>query len=445
MFRVAIVGRPNVGKSTLFNQLSRTRKALVGEEPGITRDRLFQVVTWEGKQFELIDTGGIVPDETETIPEKVFQQAEIAIEEADLVLLVVDVRAQLIPLDEELAALLKERGKPFLLVVNKVDVVALEADAYQFFRLGVDSLHPVSAEHRLGMGELIDAIAALIPESVRTLEEDEIRVAIVGRPNVGKSSLLNRILGTERVIVTDIPGTTRDAVDTPFRFEGQPYRLIDTAGIRRKGRPDLKAEQLSVAAAQRNIEQADVVVLIIEASEGATKLDATIGGYANDAGKSVILAVNKWDLVEKDTHTAHLVEREYRKRMRFLSYAPMLFISAKEGVRVFNVLRVAQEAYKASLGRVSTGELNRFLRHQLTPAIAARQRDRKRRLKYCCQVGVSPPTFVLFTRGSKRLHFSTVRFISNRLREAYGFFATPIRILERPARSEDAKKHRVIP
>jgi GTP-binding protein len=257
--------------------------------------------------------------------------------------------------------------------------------------------------------------------------------------------LLNRILGTDRVIVTEIPGTTRDAVDTPFRFEGQTYRLIDTAGIRRKGKTNLRSEELSVAVAQKNIEQANVVVLMIDASEGATKLDATIGGYANDAGRSVILAVNKWDLVDKDTHTAHLVEQEYRKRMRFLSYAPMLFISAKEGLRVFKVLRVAKEAHRSSLGRVPTGELNRFLRQHLTPSISTQQKDKKARLKYCCQVGVAPPTFVLFTRGSKRLHFSTVRFISNRLREAYGFFANPIRILQRPTRSEHVKKQGLIP
>jgi len=393
-------------------------------------------VRWEGKRFELVDTGGIVPDEEETIPEQVFRQAELAIEESDLVLLLVDVRAGVTTLDQELGVFLKSKGVEFLLVVNKVDVDSLEPDSYEFYQLGVETLFPVSAEHKLGIDALVDEIRLRIPESADVEDEDEIRVAIVGRPNVGKSSLLNRLLGRERVIVTDIPGTTRDSVDTLLSYEGQTYKLIDTAGIRRKGKTDLKAEKLSVVMARKNIERADVVVLVIDASEGATNLDATIGGYAHDAGKSMILVVNKWDLIEKDTFTSIGMENEFRRLMRFLDYAPMLFISAKEGQRVFKTLQLAKKAFESRLERVATAELNEFLGRQRTPALTSQDNRKKSFLKYACQVGVAPPTFVLFTRGKKKLHFSTIRFISNRIREEYGFFATPLKILQRTSRSK---------
>jgi len=321
-------------------------------------------------------------------------------------------------------------------VVNKVDVATLEADAYEFYRLGVDSLFPVSAEHKIGIDELVDEISQRIPDTAAIIEENEIRVAIVGRPNVGKSSMLNRLLGRERVIVTDIPGTTRDSVDTMLSYQEQRYRLIDTAGIRRKGKTDLKAEKLSVVMARKNIERSDVVLLVIDASDGATNLDATIGGYAHEAGKSLILVVNKWDLIEKDTFTAHQMESEFRMQMRFLDYAPMLFVSAKEGQRVFKALQLSSEANDARLERIPTAELNEFLRKLRTPALTAADDPRKSRLKYACQVGVAPPTFVLFIRGRRQLHFSAVRFLSNRLREEYGFFATPIKVLQRTSRSK---------
>lgn len=434
MFRVAIVGRPNVGKSTLFNQLGRTRKALVGDEPGITRDRISQIVSWQGKQFELVDTGGIVPDDTEALPEQVFRQAEVAIEEADLVILLVDVRARLTPLDRELGALLKSKGKEFLLVVNKVDVAKLEGDAYEFYELGVDALHLISAEHKLGIDELIVEILERISDSSEMMDDNEIRVAIIGRPNVGKSSLLNRFLRKERVIVTDVPGTTRDAVDTLLKHQGKAYRLIDTAGIRRKGRTELKAEKLSVIMARKNIERSDVVLLVIDAVEGATNLDATIGGYAHDAGKSLIIVVNKWDLIEKDTFTSKGMEDKFRSEMRFLDFAPMIFVSAKEGQRVFKILQLIQEAHNGQLQRIPTAELNGFLRGLRVPALGFQDNPQKSFLKYACQVGVAPPTFVLFTRGRRKLHFSTVRFLSNRLRDEYGFFATPLKILQRTSR-----------
>lgn len=436
MFRIAIVGRPNVGKSTLFNRLTRSRKALVGNEPGITRDRIFQAVSWGDKQFEVIDTGGIVPDDRELIPEQVLKQAEVAIEEAGLILLLVDARVGLTPLDREVAVFLKSRSRPFLVVANKVDVDAVKQEIYQFYELGVDVVVPVSAEHNLGIDDLVMALLEYVPERDSTSHEDELRIAIIGRPNVGKSSIVNKILGKERVIVTNMPGTTRDAVDTVFTLEGQNYRLIDTAGIRRKGRTELMAEKLSVVMARKNLEQADVVILVIDAAEGATKLDAAIGGYAHEAGKSIIIAVNKWDLIEKDTHTAFAKEQDFRERMRFLEYAPMLFVSAKSGLRVFRLLEFAGVVHEQSQLRIPTPELNAYLLDQKTAAIIDREGRRKSRVKYVCQVGSAPPTFVLFLRGSQKLHFSTIRFLINRLREGYGFSGSPIRLIQRPSRSK---------
>jgi GTP-binding protein len=430
MYRVAIIGRPNVGKSTLFNRLTRKRKAIVGNEPGITRDRLFEIARWDEKHFEVIDTGGLIPDQKEIIPERILQQAEIAMEEADLILFVVDVRQGVSPLDESLNALLRSRGHEYLLVVNKVDVPQLEPEVAPFYALGVETLYPVSAEHKQGISGLVEEILERIPESPELSSEEEIRVAIIGRPNVGKSSLLNRFLGQERVIVTDLPGTTRDSVDSVLRFKDQTFRLIDTAGIRRKGKTELEAEKLCVVMARKSLERADVVLLVIDATEGATKLDATIGGYAHDAGRSIIVVVNKWDLIDRDTHTTVRLEKEFRLRMRFLQYAPMIFVSAKSGQRVTKILELVREAYRARLFRVSTAELNQFLEREIQPLLMSASR-RKFPVKYAAQVAVTPPTFVLFTRASKKLHFSTQRFVINRLREKYGFYATPIRLLYR--------------
>ncbi len=439
MYRVAIVGRPNVGKSTLFNRLTRKRKAIVGKEPGITRDRLFEMARWNGKQFEVIDTGGLIPDQKEIIPERILQQAEIAMEEADLILFVVDARQGISPLDETLNSLLRSRGREFLLVVNKVDVPQLEPEVAQFYSFGVKMLYSVSAEHKLGVSVLVEEILERIPESAESSSEEELRVAIIGRPNVGKSSLLNRLLGQERAIVTDLPGTTRDAIDSVLQFKGQSYRLIDTAGIRRKGKTELEAEKLCVLMARKSLERADVVLLVIEATEGATKLDATIGGYAHQAGRSVIVVVNKWDLIARDTHTAARLETEFRLRMRFLDYAPMIFVSAKTGLRVTKILELVGEAQKARLLRVPTAELNKFLETDLQPMLSSAGRSWRFPVKYAAQVAVTPPTFVFFTRASQKLHFSTQRFVVNRLREKYGFYATPIRLLFRGSRKRGLK------
>lgn len=436
MYRVAIIGRPNVGKSTLFNRLTGTRKAIVGNEPGITRDRLFEIARWNGKQFEVIDTGGLIPDQRETISEKVLQQVEIAMEEADLLLFVVDVRDGIIPLDQTLNSILRSRGKEYLVVVNKVDVPQLEQEALQFYALGVEILYFVSAEHKQGVSVLVEEILRRVSDVGEINVEEEIRVAIIGRPNVGKSSLLNRFLGKERAIVAELPGTTRDAVDSLLRFEDRSYRLIDTAGIRHKGKRDLKSERLSVVMARKNLERTDVALLVVDAAEGPTKLDATIGGYAHKAGKSIIVVVNKWDLIRRDTHTAASLEKEFRVRMRFLEYVPMIFVSAKTGQRVVKIFELVQEAYSSQLIRVPTAELNQFLVTEVQPLLMSPGSSRKFAIKYAAQVGVAPPTFVLFTRSSRKLHFSTQRFLINRLREKYGFYATPIRILQRASRKK---------
>lgn len=433
-YRVAIVGRPNVGKSTLFNRLSRSRRALVGNEPGMTRDRIFAEVEVRGKRFELVDTGGIIPGEKEAIPEKVFEQAGVAIEQADLILLVVDARAGVHPLDHEISSLLKTRGKTFIVAANKVDVEEIENEALQFYALGADPVFPISAEHNLGIDDLLDYIVADLPESAAEIAPDEIRVAVIGRPNVGKSSLVNRLAREERVIVSSSPGTTRDAVDTILEYQGRRFRIIDTAGIRRKGRPALKAERLSVVMARRHLERADVVILLIDAEEGATHLDATIGGYAEKAGKSVVVAVNKWDLIEKENETARRLELEFRRRMRFLDFAPMVFVSALTGQRIFKLLEAAQAAFESRRIRVPTGELNRFLLQEVAGLLQTKARTRKPAFKYATQVSANPPTFVLFLRGGQPLHFSRVRFLVNQLREKFGFFATPIRILQRTGR-----------
>ncbi|MFB3904897.1 MAG: ribosome biogenesis GTPase Der [Acidobacteriota bacterium] len=433
MFRVAIVGRPNVGKSTLFNRLTQSRKAIVGDEPGITRDRLYERARWDHKEFEVIDTGGMIPGESAIIPEQVLEQARVAMEEANLILFVVDVRDGLTPLDEALNSLIRSTGKDYLVVVNKVDAPRLEPDALQFYAFGVDLLYPISAEHKDGLSELIEEILARVPEGVPSeIDKSEIRIAIVGRPNVGKSSLLNRLLGEERAIVTEIPGTTRDAVDSTLTVAGQAYRLIDTAGIRRKGKTELMAEKLSVVMARKSLARADVALLLLDAVEGATHLDATIGGYADEAGASILIVVNKWDVVERDTYTAQRLEGEFREKMRFLDYAPMIFVSAKTGLRVPKILELIKKAHAARSIRVPTAELNEYLGTEVQANLRrGHSRQSKFPLKYAAQVSVSPPKFVVFVRGGEKLHFSTERFLVNQLRDRYGFYATPIRIVQR--------------
>ena len=437
---VVILGRPNVGKSTLFNKLTGRRRAIVGDEPGITRDRIYGRAEWRGREFHLVDTGGIIPDDKELIPANILSQARTALDEASLILFVVDARAGITALDEELAELARVTGIPVFVAANKVDTTRLEADSLEFERWGLDAVFPISAEHGTGVAEMLDAALDIVaaPE-VNEQHLHEIRIAIVGRPNVGKSSLVNRLVGEERVIVSPIPGTTRDAVDTALEYQDTHFRLIDTAGIRRKGKTELVAEKISVVMARRNLEDADVAILMIDAVEGPTANDATIGGYAHEAGASLIIAVNKWDAVEKTADTTTEYSQRIRDMMKFADYAPIVFISAKSGLRVTKLLEVARRAQKERNKRVSTSEVNRFFERNLEQPRATTPSKYPLRVLYMTQAGTSPPTFVVFTssRSPKaKLHFSYERYLVNRLREEFGFFATPIRIKQRRKQGE---------
>lgn len=456
---IAIVGRPNVGKSTLFNRLTRTRRAIVGDEPGITRDRIYGVVEWTGRLARLVDTGGVLPSEQDFIPAEIFRQAKVALDEAAVIVMVVDGRTELAAPDIELARLLLRLGKPLLLAVNKIDSESLTIQAENFRRLGLKQVQPVSAEHGLGIGDLLDAVFAVLPESgigdesdsggsepgaawevdsdehtpeIPAHAPDEIRVAIIGRPNVGKSTLLNALTGTSRAIVSPIAGTTRDAVDELVERDGQKFRFIDTAGIRRKGKTHEMAEKLSVMMARKHLEAADVSLLVIDATAGVLAADTTIGGYAHESGSSMVIVVNKWDLVttkRKDgTPPAdkRLFEQQLRHALKFLNYVPVIFVSAVQGENIdqvfATVVRMATEREK----RVGTGQMNRFLERvdfERAPVPMAR----RMRILYMTQAGVAPPTFVLFTDRDVKLHFSYERFLENQIRGVFGFEGSPIR------------------
>jgi GTP-binding protein len=447
---VAIVGRPNVGKSTLFNRLIGQRRAIVGDEPGITRDRIYGEVEWAGTKFSLVDTGGIVPDDDAVIPANIFKQAGMAIEESRVLIWVVDARKGITQLDEELAGLLRATGKVVLVAANKVDAASLESESGEFYRFGFENVFPVSAEQGIGVGELLDGVIALLsgdtdqnpdeePDSTR-----ELRLAIVGRPNVGKSSLLNRLLGEDRVIVSPVAGTTRDAIDTVLETPERNFRIIDTAGIRRKGKTDAMAEKLSVIMARKSLERADVAIVLIDAVEGVTALDANIAGYALDAGCSIIIAVNKWDAIEdKETNTANEFERGLRDKMKFLEWAPVITISALSGQRVERILSLVMRADEARNRRIPTSQLNDFFEKAIaqprggTAPSPGKSGFSRLKVQYLTQVGIRPPTFVVFTSGGKPgLHFSYERYLLNRLREEFDFFATPLRIVEKHKRKK---------
>jgi GTP-binding protein len=460
---VAVVGQPNVGKSTLFNRLIGQRRSIVGDEPGITRDRIYGEAEWAGKQFSIVDTGGIIPDDDAVIPANIFKQAGFAIDDAQAIIWVVDARLGLTPLDEELARLLRATGKRVLVAANKSEKARVEAEAGEFYRFGFEEVFPVSAEQGIGLGELLDALVKDLKFEISELRspskegadqfaqgseisdlqsqtsEQELRLAIIGRPNVGKSSLLNRLIGEERVIVTPVAGTTRDSIDTVLTTPEQKFRLIDTAGIRRKGKTGEMAEKLSVVMAMKSLARADVAIVIIDAEEGPTALDAHIAGYAHDAGCSIIIACNKWDaLKNKETGTSAEFERKVREKMKFLEWAPVIMISALNGQRVENLLRLAVRANEERNRRIPTSQLNAFFEAAVSqprgggaPAPVKGGLSRLR-VQYMTQVGVRPPTFVVFTSGGKAgLHFSYLRYLQNRLREEFGFFATPLRIVEK--------------
>ncbi len=421
---VVIVGRPNVGKSTLFNAIIGQRRAIVGDEPGITRDRIHGVAEYRGRRFELIDTGGIVPADAEHIPAEILKQARVALDRAAHIIFLIDGRTEITGADRDLARLLRQLGKPVTLAVNKIDTAARETLAHEFYALGFPDLFPVSAEHRYGIDDLLDHVTAGFGGAAAeepAAKPHRIKVAIIGRPNVGKSTLLNALVGEERAIVSPVAGTTRDAVDIDVSKDGTDYIFVDTAGIRRKGKTKLMAEKLSVVMARRHIRMANVVLLVLDATEGVVGLDATIGGYADQEGRAILICVNKWDAVRERDRQAF--EQEVRDNLKFLEYAPVVFLSAKTGAGVEKIWPLVREAYEAASKRVTTGELNRFLQ--------SLRWEREAKLLYMTQVSVRPPAFVLFMDRPAELHFSDERYIANRIRKQFGFRGTPLVIKTR--------------
>jgi GTP-binding protein len=417
---VVIVGRPNVGKSTLFNVITGKRRSIVGDEPGITRDRIRGEATHSGRAFEVIDTGGIIPNDEDLIPSEILKQARVALDRAHHIIYVIDGRTEITGADRELASILRRLGKPVALAVNKIDAASRESLAADFYSLGFEHLFPVSAEHRLGIHELLDHVTEGIDRQQDESEEAEavsrIKVAIIGRPNVGKSTLLNAITGSERAIVSPVAGTTRDAVDETVTKDGVEYVFVDTAGIRRKGRTHLMAEKLSVVMARRHIRMANVVLIIIDATEGVVGGDATVAGYAHEEGRCVIICVNKWDAAANKDQKAFA--RKIRDELKFLDYAPIALLSAAKGAGVSQLFGLIRTCYESASQRVGTGELNRFVETlKIEPPI---------RVYYMTQPSVRPPTFVMFADRTSDLHFSAERYIVNRLRERFGFKGTPI-------------------
>ena len=457
-----------MGKSTLFNHLTGSRRAIVGDEPGITRDRLYGEVEWRGHEFRVVDTGGIVPDDKDFIPSEIFRQAKVAFDEAAAIVMVADARTEIAGPDRELARLLARTGKPLFLAVNKMDSDKQDSLLGEFHSLGIRNVFPISAEHGRGVDDLLDALLMVLP-SVKSLtsggsedtggagegsgeqapeEPHEIKVAIIGHPNVGKSTLLNRLTGKDRAIVSPVAGTTRDSIDEIIQYQGRKIRFIDTAGIRRKGKTKLMAEKLSVVMARKNIEDADIVLLMVDATEGASGLDANIAGYAHESGRSVIILVNKWDLVasgEKraisQSKTARiqdakrpqdraLYEERLRYGLKFLAYAPVLFLSAHTGRGTEKILPLIEKVAAERRKRISTGEMNRFLK-TVDFERASVPVSKRVRIYYMTQAGVAPPTFVLFTDRPVKLHFSYQRFLENQIREAFAFVGSPIWIKNR--------------
>lgn len=435
---VAIVGRPNVGKSTLFNRLTRTHLAIIEDYPGVTRDRLYQDAEWNNRVFTLIDTGGIEVNSEDTILSKVRKQAQVAMEEADVIVFMCDIKAGVTIEDMEIAQMLRRTKKEVILAVNKVENFENTDDLYEFYQLGLGEPYPISASHGMNTGDLLDRLMELLEQfDGDDYEPDIIKIAVVGRPNVGKSSLTNAILGQERSIVSNIPGTTRDAIDTSFERNGQRYVIIDTAGMRRKSKvAETTTERYSVIRSLRAIDRSDAVLMVINAEEGLIEQDKKIVGYAHEQGKAIILVVNKWDLIAKDDKTASVMEKKIRSELLFLQYAPMIFVSAQTKQRVTRILDLVNGAVEQNAMRVHTSILNEIVRDamQLNPPPS----DKGKRLKiyYVTQSGVKPPTFVFFVNEPELMHFSYERFLENKIRENFGFEGTPIRIVVKK-RSEE--------
>ena len=436
---VAIVGRPNVGKSTLFNALAGEQISIVKDTPGITRDRIYADVSWLDKNFTLIDTGGIEPDSKDIILSQMREQAQIAIDTADVILFVVDVHQGLVDADSKVADMLRRSAKPVLLVVNKVDSMQkYMMDVYEFYNLGIGEPHAISSVNKLGFGDLLDEVIKFFPEGAGEEEEDErTKVAIVGKPNVGKSSIINRLIGENRVIVSDIAGTTRDAIDTEIKHNGKDYVFIDTAGLRRKNKIKEELEKYMIIRTVGAVERADIVLLVIDAVEGTTDQDAKIAGIAHDRGKAVIIVVNKWDAIEKNNKTVNEYTAKIRQILSFMSYAEITFVSALSGQRLpklYELIDMVQENHSM---RVSTGVLNEIMSEAVARQQPPSDKGKRLRLYYITQVGVKPPTFVIFVNDKELMHFSYTRYIENQIRETFGFKGTPLKFIIRERKDKE--------
>lgn len=429
---VAVVGRPNVGKSTFFNQIIGKRISIVDDQPGVTRDRIYADAEWLNRKFTLVDTGGLDPESDDELLIQIRRQVEIAIDTADVIIFLVDGQVGVTPADQQIANLLRKTRKPVVLAVNKIDNFEDEPMVSDFFSLGLGEPIGISATHKRGIGDLLDRVVKYLPDKGIDEEEDQaIKIAVVGRPNVGKSSLVNRILGEERVIVSDIPGTTRDAIDTPFERDGKEYVIIDTAGIRRKSRINEALERYSVLRALAAIRRCDVVLIMLDATQPIADQDAKIANLAIEEGKASVIVVNKWDLVEKDTYTMEEYKNRILQKLGFIAYAPMVFISAKTGQRVNRILELVDEVYSHYIMRVSTGVLNDCISDAVAVAAPPSEKGRMLKIYYATQVAVKPPTFVLFVNDPELMHESYQRYLENYLRKTFDLVGTPIRLLVR--------------
>lgn len=436
---VAIVGRPNVGKSTLFNVLAGERIAIVQDVPGVTRDRIYADVTWLDKQFTMIDTGGIEPESNDILLSYMRQQAQIAIETADVILFLVDVRQGLVDDDFKVADLLRRSSKPIVLVVNKVDSFEkLMPDVYEFYNLGIGDPVPISAASRLGLGDMLDEIIKHFnPEDMMEEEDERPRIAIVGKPNVGKSSIINKLIGEDRVIVSDIAGTTRDAIDTTVKFHGKEYVFIDTAGLRRKNKIKEEIERFSIVRTVSAVERADVVVLVIDAQQGVTEQDAKIAGIAHERGKGIIITVNKWDAVEKTDKTIYQYTAKIKETLSYMPYAEIIFISALTGQRMPKLFEIIEQVIQNQNLRVATGVLNEIMAEAVAMQQPPSDKGKRLKLYYVTQVSVKPPTFVIFVNDKSLMHFSYTRYIENKFREAFGFKGTSLKIFIRERKEKE--------